>query len=665
MSTRASVAALAAILLAALGTLGLTLAGSPAGGTARAGTILAPPPPVFTVFPSPPGMGEPGNNEPSIGANPKTGAVLFQSFYDTLRVRFADSSAGPTASWTDVTDVINSLITLDPILYTDKTTGRTFVSQLLAGCSMISISDDDGETWTENPVGCGIASGADHQTIGVAPKVGADAATADLYPNLVLYCSQQVAYAACARSLDGGMTFGPAIPVYSVATCHGLHGHVQGAPDGTLYLPLKGCSDDPVNQALIEPEYHAVAVSTDGGLTWTVHRVPGMNTLYQHHPHLAIGSDGTVYFIAETSGVEGKTTFPLVSVSRDKGVSWSPPVNLGTPVGVNNTRLPLVVAGDGDRATAAFVGTPAKGDPQLATFKGNWSLYVATTYDRGATWEVRNVTGDDPVQRGCIWALGGDNPCRNLLDFNEITIDAQGRPLIAFSDGCYGQCVTTDNPDLSRGAKATIARLTSGRTMFARFDATLAPPVEVTVPDPAPPTDTSSTGSGDQQPQGTGSQPPQPTGSEPPQQNGSQPPQQTRPSSSSQPAGGSPESGTAEQPYGEAQTLAPIRLVTGGPRLRVRFARFGGGARARNRSGTLALRIRTLDGRVRNLRAVMVRRGADQRPFAVGTLRVLKRTAVVRLRRLRTFTPGRYVVVLTGVDRHGDRGRATANIRLS
>jgi hypothetical protein len=100
-------------------------------------------------------------------------------------------------------------------------------------------------------------------------------------------------------------------------------------------------------------------------------------------------------------------------------------------------------------------------------------------------------------------------------------------------------------------------------------------------------------------------------------------------------------------------------------RLRIRFSRFGGGARARNRARSLALRIRSLDGRVRTLRATMVRRGSDQRPYALGRMTVLRGAATLHMRRLRRFTPGRYVLVLTGINRRGQRGRATANIRLS
>ena len=40
-----------------------------------------------------------------------------------------------------------------PILFTDHTTGRTFVSQLSADCSLMAFTDNDGASWFQNPVG--------------------------------------------------------------------------------------------------------------------------------------------------------------------------------------------------------------------------------------------------------------------------------------------------------------------------------------------------------------------------------------------------------------------------------------------------------------------------------------------------------------------------------
>src|SRR5438445_201433 len=202
----------------------------------------------------------------------------------------------------------------------------TFVSQLSADCSLMAFSEDDGVTWTQNPVGCGVASGADHQTVGG----GAWAATPGGvgYADSVYYCAQAIATAQCAVSHTGGLAFDPAVPIYT----------------------------------------------------------------------------------ALQSG----------------------------------------------------------GDDQKSSFTGVWHLYVATTYDGGATWTTVDATPTDPVQRGCIWLGGGSNQCRNLLDFMDVTVDPIGRVVVGYADGCTTTCVSGGTN--THSAVATIARQSGGTGLFAAHD---------------------------------------------------------------------------------------------------------------------------------------------------------------------------------------------------
>src|ERR671933_2811607 len=133
------------------------------GGAARAAGT----PPTFTNFVAPAPLGRDAG-EPSIGSNWKTGNVMYQAGLETLRVNNFDDVA-KTATWTSVGSTITSTASLDPILFTDHSTGRTYVSQLSADCSLMAFTDDDGASWFQNPVGCGLAAGADHQTVGGGP----------------------------------------------------------------------------------------------------------------------------------------------------------------------------------------------------------------------------------------------------------------------------------------------------------------------------------------------------------------------------------------------------------------------------------------------------------------------------------------------------------------
>jgi hypothetical protein len=411
-------------------------------------------PPTYAVYAPPAGVGT-SAGEPSIGVDGRTGAVLYVAGTETLKVTFNDAVSPAPAAWQNVSATQTSLITFDPILYTDQVLGRTFVSQLLPTTfSLMAYSDDDGATWNPSQGG-GIASGVDHQTVGGGPfHRGPLGSLPQLYPHAIYYCSQNIALAACAVSLNGGATFGPAVPIYNLTQCAGLHGHIKVAPDGTAYVPNKSCNGP-----------QGVAVSTDNGLTWTVRTVPG-SSAGASDPSLGIGADGTVYF-----GWSNGDGHAHAAVSHDQGVTWTHLQDVGAAFGIQNIAFPAVTAGDSDRAAFAFLGTTAAGnatgdDP---AFPAVWHLYLATTYDSGATWTTVDVTPNDPVQRSTICTAGTTcGTTRNLLDFMDVTVDPEGRTLVGFAAGCVGACVTGGANSFA--AEARIARQTGGQRLYAVFD---------------------------------------------------------------------------------------------------------------------------------------------------------------------------------------------------
>jgi hypothetical protein len=159
-------------------------------------------------------------------------------------------------------------------------------------------------------------------------------------------------------------------------------------------------------------------------------------------------------------------------VSHDKGRTWTDDQNVGAALGVHNAVFPAVVAGDDDRASFAFIGTTTPGNYQDATaFKGDWHLYVATTYDGGKSWVTVDTTPSDPVQRGSICT--GGTTCgndRNLLDFMDATVDRTGRVEVGYADGCTGACAQPGGAQ-NFDAYATIARQQTGNTLYAAYDA--------------------------------------------------------------------------------------------------------------------------------------------------------------------------------------------------
>ncbi|NND59490.1 MAG: cadherin-like domain-containing protein [Gammaproteobacteria bacterium] len=401
------------------------------------------------------------------------GSIMFVSSLTTLRVEPNDCTAPATyltdGAWKDIS-VPNHVVSLDPIGLVDPVTGRYFSDQLAVKSSLLGLSDDNGDSWVLSTTGAPLNPGVDHQTLGTGPfteplrstLIGSGVPDPHVSAGHgVWYASQDIALAQAGFSTDGGLTFGPANPMWTLSDCSGLHGHLKVSPwensntlyRGWLYVPNKSCNGQ-----------QGVAISEDSGLTWRIAHVPN-TTAGEWDPSIGVATDGTVYMGMDQGGA------PMASVSLDGGDTWAEPIDVSDGV-IRTTSFSTMVAGDGDRAAFGFLGTTTPGS--LGTDQNNtavWDLYIAMTFDRGLSWSITNVTDGDPVQRGVICDQGTTCPSnRNLLDFNDIQMDKRGRPVAFFADGCTGDCVT--NPAIvTQNRTATIARLKSPKGLLAAYDA--------------------------------------------------------------------------------------------------------------------------------------------------------------------------------------------------
>ena len=210
---------------------------------------------------APQGLGT-GAGEPSIGVNPATGKVFFQSNTQTLRITFDDSSPR------------------ERLGKIERAERRHQPRRLVSPTSAPGVPSR--RNWPAPPASCPSAMtmgkrGRPVRARASRPQwitrrsaaVPCSSANARckfyLYKNAVYYCSQDLGVdASCAVSLDGGLTFGPAVRIYTQLDCDaGLHGHIKVAADGTAYVPSKGCGGQ-----------QAVVVSENNGLTWDVRKVP-------------------------------------------------------------------------------------------------------------------------------------------------------------------------------------------------------------------------------------------------------------------------------------------------------------------------------------------------------------------------------------------------------
>ena len=433
--------------------------------------------PRYYVYPSPGPLGN-SAGEPSIGYNWNSQNGMFLSSLQTLKIVFpgkikdaidpvmAGLPAICDASWSDVSAPNTSATGLDPILWTDSKSGRTFVSQLTGANSAFAFTDNDGSSWTPGQAGPP-DGGPDHQTVGTGPYPAgspfAPVAAAAGIKYAVYYCSQGNAAAFCSRSDNGGLTFGNGNPIYITQTDCGsttgaLHGHVKVSPvDGAVYVAPKDCGG-----------LQAVTVSKDTGVTWKIKTIPGTDADSEIDPSVAIDAGNRLYqcHIRKNGHVH-------VQTSDNQGDTWANDYDIGLSQNIELADFPEMVAGDKDRAACAFIGSTTPGNHDAKDYPGIYFGFVATTYDGGKSWHTVNVTPGDPVQGAGGVCNGGTLACgsnRNLLDFNEITMDEKGYPLFGFADGCIGACV--QDPVKSNGFanKATIVRQVGGRPLIAKND---------------------------------------------------------------------------------------------------------------------------------------------------------------------------------------------------
>lgn len=375
--------------------------------------------------------------EPTLGVTRK-GSIFLTAIHDNFRVEVLRSEDGGT-SWNVVSPTLAGhnahLLSFDPYLYVDRATSRVFTIDLTVACSYLSFSDDDGETWTTNPLACGRPVN-DHQTLFAGPGVTSSTLG---YRNVVYYCFQDiVASSSCSKSLDGGLTFASSgAPAYWAGgdSCVGwLHGHGVVGADGTVHLPKSHC-DQPF-----------LAISRDEGATWTNVQVADNGA--QLDPTVDVDANGNIYY-----GWIGRDLHPYLSVSRDGGRRWSTPMMIGAP-GVVETNLLTLDVGKPGRVAFAYMGTEDSKPPQT------WNGYLGVSRNalkRDPLFYSALVNGQaDPLKRG---ACGPGRCGEVILDFLDVVIAPDGTPWGAFVDACDKDCVRSG---LESGNEGLAAHLVGG-----------------------------------------------------------------------------------------------------------------------------------------------------------------------------------------------------------
>jgi hypothetical protein len=348
----------------------------------------------------------------------------------------------------------------DPMLWVDPVTDRVFAPFMWPTllCAEGVWSDDDGATWFDRPMDCGLPVN-DHQKLATGPYT-MDSPLLPLkgsYPNVVYFCYNKLVSTNCAVSTDGGLSF----PLDNVVTmdCGGINGHPTAAPNGTVFIGLsEGCADT------------YVARSFDNGMSWELLKLhtDGLGQA-EADPEVAVTPDGTSYYFWRAT--EDHRVY--VVRSADAFSSITKPF-LVSPPDVTSTRFVAMDAGDDGKLAFAYLGT-RDSDARAGEVNdlARWHLFMTFTTDAEAaepTFTTVQVTpADDPVQVGYQWESGGGDPGRNLLDFIDLVIAKDGRAYAAFTDGCTKDCAgsATATKFQSRARDTALAVMLAGPVLRA------------------------------------------------------------------------------------------------------------------------------------------------------------------------------------------------------
>jgi hypothetical protein len=399
--------------------------------------------------------------EPTLGISPGGDIFFAAGDFDNPNADAADRAVGAPmtdilkssdggATWENVNPRVLGAdehpVSLDPYVFVDDRldgdSARIYTIDLTLACSYLSYSDDEGKTWTTNPLSCSRPVN-DHQTLFSGPPVSS---TTVGYPNVLYYCWNDVGSSSCAKSLDGGITFintgAPAFTGYKPGSdetgfygvdgfCGGLHGHGAVGEDGTLYLPREYCG---------EP---FLSISKDEGLTWTNVKVSDIRSTSQPetgtgHPSVAVDAKGNIYY----TWVGAKDRLLYLSVSKDGGKKWSKPVVASVP-GMKETNIPQIdVKGVGKVAIVYYgsANSPFQKCKMECDAKDyapvTWNAYLSVSADAlSADPTFYSGTINDPKDP-LIRARCGPGRCHWAYDFIDVEIGPDGIAYGAFVDGC-------------------------------------------------------------------------------------------------------------------------------------------------------------------------------------------------------------------------------------
>ena len=348
----------------------------------------------------------------------------------------------------------------DPYVYVDPWTDRIMKFDMHALLGMtVEWSDNEGDSWSPPTVATGW-SVQDHQTIASSPY------NALAHPTTWVFCvNGNYPYPVCSSSQDGGATWGPEVPG-APTDCNsgGLTGHMIGANDGNIYRGNPSCDGG---------EGYSIYRTSNGGLTWTEHRLPTeltgkAETWNAEEAQVHPDEENNLHAMWH-----GSDNMPYYSYSRDEGDTWSDPIMIAPPAGLVGTGFPAVAAGAEGRVAFAYLG-----DSGNNTWNGYISIITDAFSDNPLITTVQLNEFGDPLD---TTADCGYNRCGGFGDFIDILVDQHGRPWFGLShnivdEGIFGTIAIGPSlrgplaplPEMPLGGSSTLLSDPSGGNSTAQ-----------------------------------------------------------------------------------------------------------------------------------------------------------------------------------------------------
>lgn len=320
---------------------------------------------------------------------------------------------------------------LDAEVAIDPGTGNVFYSDLWLGSAGITASRNVGGTWTTNNPMSLLVPVDDRQWL------------APLGNDQVLLVTNQIPSGITATrcillpATAAPVACGTTALVAPVATrfCVCPPGQPAASADGQdviiPYYAIRNLNPDLV-PLIKSDQVIEVALSHDNGLTWKAVTAATSSGDPGIFPVGAIDAAGNAYVAWAAQRGSGQAWDIWLARSFDGGETWLAPVKVSQ--GGSNV-MPWIAAGAGGHVALSWYHADQQAHPESVT--GDWFLDFAQSFDmdQPAPTVQRSRPSDAPIHADDL-SIGGltGSADRDLLDFQQVALDANGLAHIAYSD---------------------------------------------------------------------------------------------------------------------------------------------------------------------------------------------------------------------------------------